>query len=267
MLSCIKLCAWCCAGFLPVVLCWFKRETHLKGKRSAPLTSRIEGNRILSALAREGTHPIFSRLLSVPFTAGQLLAGPYLRVKYGYFITEGMVSALLTMHGGTSVLIELIGPEGFLGLNLLFGYMQPFTVIAQVSGLAMRIDAAAFVEEFEKPGLFRNIMRQYGCMRLLMVHQSVGCNAVHSIRKRMACLLLQMADCVGTNIPVTHERVAHMLGARRATITVQADNFQRSGLITCGHKLIQIDDRKGLEKVACECYEFDRRALENVFTS
>ena len=246
----------------------------MEGETCAPVSSPINGNRILSVLALEGTHPIFSRLISVPLTARQVLAAPSASLNYGYFITKGMACGLTVMKNGATVTDHLIGPEGFVGFSLLFGVLndqtlikiQPVTVV-QVPGNALRIDAAAFIEEYNRPGSFQDIMRRYALARMAAITQTAACNTIHCIRERMACWLLLTADRVGTNVPVTHEAIAQMLGTRRATLSVQVEAFQRMGLITCGYKLIQIKDRSELEKVACECYEVHRQIMERVFRS
>jgi Mn-dependent DtxR family transcriptional regulator len=52
----------------------------------------------------------------------------------------------------------------------------------------------------------------------------------------------------------THEFLAHMLGADRKSVTMAAQAMQAAGLIGYRRGKIQIVDRQGLEKAACECY-------------
>jgi CRP-like cAMP-binding protein len=203
----------------------------------------------------------------VILTAGQVLAASPGPVNYGYFITNGMVCLLTVMKNGMTTADHLVGREGFVGLPLLLGNVnpQPGTVVVQIPGRAMRIDAAAFLEEFNKPGLFQNVMRRYGLARMVGITQTAACNTLHCIQERMACWLLLTADRVGIDVPVTHDAIAQMLGSRRATVSVHAEKLQRMGLITYGYKLIHIQDRNGLEKVACECYQIHRRTMDSVF--
>ena len=152
------------------------------------MSSPINGNRILSVLALEGTHPIFSRLISVPLTARQVLAAPSASLNYGYFITKGMACGLTVMKNGATVTDHLIGPEGFVGFSLLFGVLndqtlikiQPVTVV-QVPGNSLRIDAAAFIEEYNRPGSFQDIMRRYALARMAAITQTAACNTIHCI--------------------------------------------------------------------------------------
>ena len=65
------------------------------------------------------------------------------------------------------------------------------------------------------------------------------------------------------HFPLTQEFLAQMLGVRRATVSLTAGLLQSANLISYRRGNITIEDRAGLEDVACECYrtvraEFDR---------
>ena len=62
---------------------------------------------------------------------------------------------------------------------------------------------------------------------------------------------------------MTQELIATLLGVRREGINEAAGNLQRAELIRYSRGHIEVLDRTGLEKAACECYavvktEFDR---------
>jgi len=63
-------------------------------------------------------------------------------------------------------------------------------------------------------------------------------------------------DRVGSDdIKLTHEFLAVMLGVRRPTVTIIAGTLEKAGLLSNGQRgIINIADRKGLEKASCECY-------------
>jgi hypothetical protein len=62
-------------------------------------------------------------------------------------------------------------------------------------------------------------------------------------------------DRIGSNlVPLTQEFLAHMLGTRRASVTVAAGILQKAGLITYQRGQVNIVDRSRLESAACECY-------------
>jgi CRP-like cAMP-binding protein len=176
-----------------------------------------------------------------------------------------MACGATLMKNGITTADELLGPEGFVGMPLLFGSskMQPVTVIVKIVGTALRIDASAFLHEFNKGGIFGDIMRRYVFSRMVSLIQTAACNTVHCIQERMASCLLGTADRVGGEFKLTHESIAEILGNRRATVTTQLEAFRRLKLISCGYGRIKVENRREFENLACECYEFRKNAFEN----
>jgi hypothetical protein len=94
--------------------------------------------------------------------------------------------------------------------------------------------------------------------------QSTACNNLHPVEQRLCRWLLMMSDRVGSGrFPLTQEFMAQMLGVRKASTVVIAGILNKEGLITYQRGIIEILDRPGVEKAACECYfvvqeHFDR---------
>ena len=72
------------------------------------------------------------------------------------------------------------------------------------------------------------------------------------------------ADRTGPRFQLTHEYLAAMLGVRRPTVTLIARDLQAAGLIAYKRREIEITDRDGLERAACECYGVIRRFFESL---
>lgn len=96
--------------------------------------------------------------------------------------------------------------------------------------------------------------------------QVAACNTIHNISSRLCRWLLQTADRInGDELPLTQDLLAHMLGVRRTSVTLLAQELQGKGLIQYSRGKIVILDRKGLEARACECYgviKFEKRPLK-----
>src|SRR5262249_43987305 len=85
--------------------------------------------------------------------------------------------------------------------------------------------------------------------------QSAACNATHNLESRLARRLLRAVDLHGSHeLLLTQENLAEMLGARRTTVTLTAQNFQDAGMIKYKRGRILICDPVKLQNVACECY-------------
>jgi CRP-like cAMP-binding protein len=88
------------------------------------------------------------------------------------------------------------------------------------------------------------------------VEQSAACCAVHSLAARLARWLLTCEDRVGRpTIALTQDDMGMMAGALRSSISLAASEFKHAGLIRYSRGHLEIVDRPGLERLACECYD------------
>jgi CRP-like cAMP-binding protein len=113
----------------------------------------------------------------------------------------------------------------------------------------------------------RDLISRYNDAQITLVYQVAGCNALHQVIARLCRWLLQTRDRSDSDIiPLTHEFLSEMLGVQRTTVTMLARELQSLGLVIYRRGRIEIKDRSGLEKKACECYETGRRKIEGVFS-
>src|SRR5256885_2732631 len=92
-----------------------------------------------------------------------------------------------------------------------------------------------------------------------------GCrNRLHEVEERLARWLLMSQDRIGGDaVPLTQDFLAHMLGTRRASVTVAAGILQKAGLITYARGAVKIVNRENLGDATCECYEVITRQARN----
>ena len=55
-------------------------------------------------------------------------------------------------------------------------------------------------------------------------------------------------------LPITHDFIATMMGTDRSTVSVAARALQKRGMIEYVRGAVNVVNRRGLEKSACECY-------------
>jgi Crp-like helix-turn-helix protein len=98
------------------------------------------------------------------------------------------------------------------------------------------------------------------------------CNRHHSLDQQLCrWLLLSLDRLHGSELVMTQELIANMLGVRREGVTEGALRLQKFGLIRYSRGHITVLDRPGLEQRTCECYavvkkEYDRLLPDKVAT-
>jgi CRP-like cAMP-binding protein len=201
----------------------------------------------------------------VPFRLGQIVYEPGERIDFCYFPTNSVVSLLYLMEDGSTAEVGLVGNEGVLGVALFLGGESTCSrAVVAVAGDAFRLSANLLEEEFASPGPLQHLLLRYTQALITQISQTAVCNRLHSVEQRLCRWLLQCQDRKNVSeLPMTQELIANMLGGRRESVTVAAGHLQHSGLIHYCRGRISILDRKGLESNVCECYrvvedEFDR---------
>jgi CRP-like cAMP-binding protein len=221
-------------------------------------------NLILLGLPADELTAAVKKLEFVELPTHSVLHEPGETLTHAYFINSGLASVLNVMTDGKSVEVGLAGKEGFVGLPLVVGLSSsPTQVIMQVGGSAYQMTAADLKEVLShSPALEKGLNRYAQTLGMQATHVA-ACNRLHEVDERLARWLLMSQDRLGGEIvPLTQEFLAHMLGTRRASVTVAAGILQKAGLITYNRGSVRIDDRSGLEDATCECYASIKQQTE-----
>jgi CRP-like cAMP-binding protein len=223
------------------------------------------GNRLLARLPPAERQRLLARMRPVSLDFKQLLYAANAPIECVYFPNRGTASALTIMDDGSAIEVATIGREGVVGLGVLVGGKTSANeVIVQIAGDGLCMDAAALEEETRSDTPLRRLLLLYHSAFLLQVSYSVACNGLHPIQQRCCRWLLMTRDRVDSDeIALTHEYLAIMLGVRRASVTEVLGPLCEMGLVSNSRGAITIVNRRGLEKLCCECYrkvrdEFDR---------
>jgi len=214
-------------------------------------------NQILAALPEQDYKRMLPGLESVSFGVGETISEPGEEVRYVYFPNNCMISLLITLEGGESVEVGVVGNEGMFGVNYALGNdTSPNLAIAQTSGSCMKMRAEVFRTEFQRVGPLRDQVLGHAGRLLAMISQTVACNRIHLLEQRLARWLLLVHDrATSDQFPMTHEFISRMLGTPRSEVTKAAGALKLRGLIQYEYGKITVLDRKGLEAAACECYQ------------
>lgn len=176
--------------------------------------------------------------------------------KNVYFPTSGIVSLLYVMKNGDAAEIAVIGNEGIVGISLFMGgNSTPSRAVVQSGGKGFRLKAQIMKDDFDRFGPVTHLLLRYTQALITQISQTAVCNRHHSLDEQLCrWLLLSLDRLPGSELVMTQELIANMLGVRRQGVTEGALRLQEAGLIRYSRGRITILDRKGLEMRVCECY-------------
>jgi len=227
--------------------------------------TRTIQNEILLGLPRTERLSLLSKMEFTELPARRILTEVDQPIEFAYFLNRGVASIITAMSEGKSVEVGLTGREGFVGLPLLVGYStSPTRAIIQIEGDGFRISTRDFKSALCTCPKLETSLQRYSQELAVQSIQIAACNRLHEVDRRLARWLLMSHDRVGNfTFPLTQEFISHMLGTRRASVTVAARHLQKAGLITYKRGQVTIKKRTGLERAACECYQRINQRLEN----
>jgi CRP-like cAMP-binding protein len=136
--------------------------------------------------------------------------------------------------------------------------------MVQSAGRAYQMAGYHLKEIFRTNDAVRSLLLRYTQALMTQMAQTAVCNRHHSVDQQLCrWLLLSLDRLDSSELTMTQELIANMLGVRREGVTEAARKLQAAGLISYRRGRITVLDRPRLETRACECYqvvktEFDR---------
>ena len=187
-------------------------------------------------------------------------------IPFVYFPVTGVASIVNTMMDGSAAEVGTVGNEGMVGLPVILGdTVAPNDVYVQVPGSGLRMPANVFREMLEGSSTMRTVMLHYVHALFNQIAQSAACNSFHTIEQRCCRWLLMTHDRVYSDqFTLTQEFLGMMLGVRRTSITLAANQLKSQGLIVYSRGHVTVLDRPGLERRSCECYAVSKREFDRL---
>jgi CRP-like cAMP-binding protein len=229
-----------------------------------PANQATIANSLLASLPHAEYQRLLARLEPVTLKFGEVLQEAGVPIRYVYFPNDCAISLLTAVEGHQALEVGLVGHEGMVGIPLALGIDVSFLrALVRGTGTAMRMESAAFREEILQSKTLQQALFRYQHALTGQIAQFAVCNQFHSGQARLARYLLMTADCArSSEFHLTHAFLAHMLGVRRAGITLAASALQKRGLIKYRRGEITLLDRKRLTAASCECYRIIKRIYE-----
>jgi CRP-like cAMP-binding protein len=218
--------------------------------------TRWQENRLLAALPERERARLIPQLEILTLFAKETIYEAGEEMNYVYFPLDCIVVLISSVESKATVEVGLIGNEGLVGATILMGAKHSNSqVLILTEGKALRLPAAIVRKEAKRSSRMREVILTYANALLAQSAQLAACHRYHTPQARLARVLLMIDDRLQTTeLRITQDLLARLLGTRRATVTQAANQLQDGQFIESLRGRIKILNRKGLENVACSCY-------------
>ncbi len=226
-------------------------------------------NHLLSYLNAAEFKPLIAKLELVNLLLGDVLYEPGKQLQHAYFPTTSIVSLHYIMESGASAETAGVGNEGVVGVSLfLGGGTTSGSAMVRTGGHAYRLERHLLNDEFHRSGLVQRLLLRYTQALATQMSQTAACNRHHTVEQQLCRWLLSTLDrSSSSELVMTQELVASMLGVRREGITEAAGNLKRAGFISYRRGHISVLDRTGLQSQSCECYNVVKMEIDRLLTN
>lgn len=232
-----------------------------------PVAEVRSSNLLVDALPEKQRKELLEVSEDRELRVGDVLYEPGRRMGTVYFPTSVVVSMCILTKEGTWLGTGITGSEGFIGLPVFLGSGITPNRMAMVliPGRALALQADAFLHQLEASPPLAGLLRRHTQVFITQLAQAVLCEHEHRVEERVARWLLMGHDRVPEEgLPITHESLARLVGARRPSVTEAIGRLARRGAIAQSRRHIAVMDRGVLEQTACECYEVIRDELQRL---
>jgi CRP-like cAMP-binding protein len=217
---------------------------------------RKNKSKILAGLSKSDTALLQPSLTPVELPVRKLLEARNRRIEHVYFLDSGLASVVASGGTNHSIEIAIIGREGMTGLPILMSTdRSPHETFIQSAGAGWRIAAADLRAAMDQSVTLRDRLQQYAHTVTVQMGFTALANGRYKLEERLARWLVMALDrSDDSNVALTHEFLAVMLGTRRPGITTALNALEKSGLVESRRGLVKILDRGALEETANGSY-------------
>lgn len=208
-------------------------------------------------------------LTQVTLEQGAPVLSPRQPVQRVLFPLDAVIAVVNETASGQTAMMWMLGYEGVSGIPALFsGAFRQGRSMVLFSGEALALPANAFVEAFHDHREFRTTLMRYIQAVLIHIGQVAVCNRHCPAEGQLATNLLRAVDRKRSNeLRITQERMGHVLGWRRETVTLALQRLARKGAIEHRRGSLVLADRAAAEGLACSCYSTLQRSFQEIWTA
>lgn len=222
----------------------------------------VSKNFILDSLPPEEYEWLRPRLEEIELQQNTILYKLREQIRDVYFPTTCLLSWTNLTEMGGIVEVGVTGNEGLAGVTLLLNEdVSPWQAEVQLPGKALKLSAENFITALDRSATLRIRVAGFVYLKMVQLSQAAVCSRFHRVEERLCRWLLRAQDHSETSeLSLTQEILAQMIGAGRPTVSLTLGILQSEGLIRANRGRITILDRAGMERASCECYQIVREA-------
>lgn len=226
-------------------------------------------NNLLDALPVSVYQKIRPKLEHFELKFGDILYAEGDVFTHVYFVESGIISIVAGDEEHSTIEIAMIGHEGMAPPPVFLGIKKSSCcAIVQGEGVALRMTVEDFQAECAKGEGLSKVMGFFTYSIIMQLSRSAICNRFHTTDSRLARWLLMTQDRMKMDkFMITQQILSYMVGVRREAINKAAGAFQRNGLISYTRGHMQINDRRGLRSMACNCYGMTVDAVPSILAA
>lgn len=169
-----------------------------------------------------------------------------------FVVRDGRVKVVLVAEDGREVILGILGVgEHFGELSLIDDQPRSAHVVAMEDSTLLVLRREDFRRRVEQSPQVAWALLIELSRRLRRADDKIGSLVLLDVPGRIARVILDAADETGgveIAKPLTHQTIAHVIGASRETVSRAMRDFVESGWISTERRRIRIVDRAALEK-------------------
>ncbi|MBX5179843.1 Crp/Fnr family transcriptional regulator [Rhizobium lentis] len=223
-------------------------------------------NLLLKALPAEAFQKLTGDGSLIELPARHVLVEADQPNEYVYFIEGGLASMVAANGDDEAVEVGHIGHDGMSGLHVLLRTdTTPNRTFVQVAGSGVQVSVKSFKQVLAEFPVANELFLKYMHCCDIQLAQSALANGRYNMHERLARWLLMCHDRLnGSDLPLTHELLAIMLGVRRAGVTNELHVIEGLRAIRSTRANVRILDRDRLEEIAAGCYGVPEREYQRL---
>ncbi len=169
-----------------------------------------------------------------------------------FVVRDGRVKVVLVAEDGREVILGILGVgEHFGELSLIDDQPRSAHVVAMEDSSLLVLRREDFRRRVEQnPAVAWALLIELS-RRLRRADDKIGSLVLLDVPGRIARVILDAAEAGGSETiekPLTHQTIAHVIGASRETVSRAMREFVDAGWITTERRRIKVTDRPALEK-------------------